>query len=239
MRVLVNYTPRGQKPEDLEKHLNYIMDEKKTLGKYIYCYRCNKEDPLSDMKFVKKLYGKDRGRQYISYMQSFMSYDEVTPEQVMRLGIQMAKFFKDYQSVTCVHVDTDRIHYHTIVNPVNLTNGKKLRLGAKCFYEFWHYGVDVYNEQNLPWEIDDDRIHDWLDYTTRNADAFHEEVVDLAVRIIENSDNGELSLSAGGYFDNGILFHEVPYSEEYDLPEDSGFISPITYFDDEGNVINT
>ena len=54
MRVLVNYTPRGQKPEDLEKHLNYIMDEKKTLGKYIYCYRCNKEDPLSDMKFVKK-----------------------------------------------------------------------------------------------------------------------------------------------------------------------------------------
>lgn len=219
MRILKNCTRPKQTTDDLREKLDYIKDTNKTLDKFIYCRDCSKENTFQDMMFVKKLHKNYGGRQFLHYIFSFKADDPTTPEECMRFGINLSKFFSGYQVCVCTHLDTDNLHLHTIVNSVHPESGRKVRFGPQQFYELWQYAYDLYGEMHLPPDITDERMQYWLkrfkspiDFYTGNGE--------------DEIDHNEYNLS--------LKYIQPEFEPVYILNSDivvtsEGFIRPIVY----------
>jgi len=68
---------------------------------------------------------------FYQFVQSFSPEEEVTPEEVHAIGLELAqRLFPDFEVVVATHVDTDHLHSHLIVNSVSCTTGHKLHQNA-------------------------------------------------------------------------------------------------------------
>lgn len=78
------------------------------------------------MKFVKKLYGKEKGILAFHGYQSFKE-GEVTPEIAHEIGVRLAEemWGDRFQVVVSTHLNTDNIHNHFVINSVSFKDGYK------------------------------------------------------------------------------------------------------------------
>ena len=115
--------------DDLYAALSYAENDRKTDRKmYVSGINCSKQNAYAEMVAVQRRFGF-RGK-VVGYhgIQSFRE-GEVTPEQAFEIGKATArKMWGDrYQVLVAVHLNTDNVHCHFVVNPVSFKDGTKFQ----------------------------------------------------------------------------------------------------------------
>ena len=122
-------TDRRYLDDDLYAALSYAENDSKTDRKmYVSGINCSKQNAYAEMIAVQRRFGL-RGK-VVGYhgIQSFAA-GEVTPEQAFEIGKATArKMWGDkYQVLVTVHLNTDNLHCHFVVNPVSFKDGAKFQ----------------------------------------------------------------------------------------------------------------
>ena len=108
----------------LANALQYAGKQEKAL--YISSQNCTTTNTYSEWEKTRNQYKKNNGRLAHHFIQSFSPTENVTPEQVHQMGLELAKrCFPDYQVLICTHIDRNHLHNHIIVNSCNINNGLK------------------------------------------------------------------------------------------------------------------
>ena len=115
--------------EDLCAALCYAWNDDKTDRKmFVGGINCSAQNAYAEMIAVQRRFGL-RGK-VVGYhgIQSFRE-GEVTPEQAFAIGKETArKMWGDrYQVLVTVHLNTDNVHCHFVVNPVSFKDGSKFK----------------------------------------------------------------------------------------------------------------
>ncbi len=114
--------------------LAYVKRKDKTLWgdrQLVTGWNCVAQSVYEEMMTTKRRYGKADGRMFYQFVQSFSPEEEVAPEEVHAIGLELAqKLFPDFEVVVATHVDADHLHSHLIVNSVSWKDGRKLHQNA-------------------------------------------------------------------------------------------------------------
>ena len=115
--------------DDLYAALSYAENDNKTDRKmYVGGINCSKQNAYAEMIAVQRRFGL-RGK-VVGYhgIQSFRE-GEVTPEQAFEIGKATARrmWGDKYQVLVTVHLNTDNLHCHFVVNPVSFKDGTKFQ----------------------------------------------------------------------------------------------------------------
>ena len=114
--------------------MRYTQQDEKTLWegqRLVSGWNCTAQSALSEMQLTKERYRKTDGRQYYHFVQSFSEQDDLTPQEVHTIGLELAqREFPDFEVLVATHIDTDHLHNHLVVNSVSFQNGKKLHQSA-------------------------------------------------------------------------------------------------------------
>ena len=112
----------------------YTQQKEKTLweGQRLVTGRnCTAQSALSEMQLTKERYRKTDGRQYYHFVQSFAETDDLTPQEALAIGLELAqREFPDFEVLVATHIDTDHLHNHLVVNSVSFQDGHKLHQSA-------------------------------------------------------------------------------------------------------------
>ncbi len=75
------------------------------------------------MQTVKKMYGKQGGREHIHFCISFKG--KLNADTIFFISEEVSKIFDGFQVLFAVHTNTKNYHSHFIINTVNFETGKK------------------------------------------------------------------------------------------------------------------
>ena len=112
---------------DLYATLTYAGNDEKTDKQiYVDAINCPKQRAYQAMMAVKRRFGKLGGNVAYHGYQSFQT-GEVTPEEALAIGRETAyRMWGDkYQVLVTVHLNTDNLHCHFVVNSVSYKDGSK------------------------------------------------------------------------------------------------------------------
>ena len=121
--------PRGQTRGGMSAVLQYVMKEGKTAYQnrhLVTGVNCQANSCCTEFISTKLQYGKDDGRMYYHFVQSFHPEEPVTPELAHQIALELAQQWKDYEVIVATHTDREHIHSHFIVNSVSFQTGRKL-----------------------------------------------------------------------------------------------------------------
>ena len=108
--------------------IEYITKQEKTKG-LVSTFNCygDKKNIIAQFQYTRQIFGKDKGVLVHHYCHSFSPDDDVTPEQVHKLTLDLMQKIagNDFQYVIATHSDKDHIHSHIVINSVNMLTGKK------------------------------------------------------------------------------------------------------------------
>ena len=115
--------------DDLYAALRYTENDNKTDRQiFVGSINCSKQNTYAEMIAVQRRFGL-RGK-VVGYhgIQSFRE-GEVTPEEAFEIGKETARrmWGDRYQVLVTVHLNTDNIHCHFVVNPVSFKDGSKFQ----------------------------------------------------------------------------------------------------------------
>lgn len=107
----------------------YIVNPEKTeQGIYVQSYMCsqNPDQAEKDFLHIRNTVGTGRSKILAQHLYQSFPHGEVTPEQALELGKELAdKLLKgQYQYVLAVHTDKEHVHCHIVFNNTNFVNGK-------------------------------------------------------------------------------------------------------------------
>ena len=106
--------------------LNYVMKEEKTEQKLLSCLNCTPDMVQEQMEFTKRLWGKNGGRTYKHFVQSFAPEENIDPVQAHQIACQLAASRPEWQDFA-THEDKKHIHTHFVVNSVSCVDGHKIQ----------------------------------------------------------------------------------------------------------------
>ncbi len=115
--------------DDLYNALSYVENDDKTDRQiYVDTINCSKRNAYGEMVAVQKRFGS-RGE--IVAWHGFQSFaeGEVTPDEAFEIGKETARrmWGDKYQVVVTVHLNTDNLHCHFIVNPISFKDGSRFQ----------------------------------------------------------------------------------------------------------------
>lgn len=117
--------------QSLSKVLNYV-----TRSAIIDGYAVDPRYAYQQMKMIKKASHKEDGVQLKHFIIAF-SHEEafnVSMDDLMDLGFQIGSFFREYQMVYAVHLDSSHLHLHCVMNTVSFLTGHKYSNGHSDFW---------------------------------------------------------------------------------------------------------
>ncbi len=128
---------KAQSGSALNRVLTYAAQEKKTAWKdhrLVTGHNCVAQSAYDEMMTTKRRFQKSDGRLFYQFVQSFSPAENVTPEEVHAIGLELAqKLFPEFEVVVATHVDADHLHNHLIINSVSWKDGRKLHQNATDF----------------------------------------------------------------------------------------------------------
>ena len=114
--------------------LRYVQQEEKTTWedrRLVSGWNCTAQSVCSEMQLTKERFHKTDGRQYYHFVQSFDKQDDLSPQEVHAMGLELAqREFSNFEVLVATHVDTGHLHNHLVVNSVSFQDGKKLHQSA-------------------------------------------------------------------------------------------------------------
>ena len=109
--------------------LRYTQQDEKTLWegqRLVTGWNCTAQSACTEMRLTKERYRKTDGRQYYHFVHSFAEADDLTPQEVHAIALELARReFPNFEVLVATHIDTDHLHSHLIVNSVSFQDGKK------------------------------------------------------------------------------------------------------------------
>ena len=75
------------------------------------------------------------GPRFYHYVQSFSPDEDVSPETVHEIGLELAKAFGNREVLVATHIDKEHLHNHFVVNAYDLDTGIKLRANLDLLCE--------------------------------------------------------------------------------------------------------
>ena len=134
--------------DDLYNALSYVENDDKTDRQiYVDTINCSKRNAYGEMVAVQKRFGS---RGDIVAWHGFQSFaeGEVTPEEAFEIGKETARrmWGDKYQVVVTVHLNTDNLHCHFVVNPISFIGGSRFQ-------------NKIYNHRRLR-EVSDEICHE-------------------------------------------------------------------------------
>lgn len=114
--------------------LDYTMQDMKTVTdgkKFVSGINCTPASAYTEFRNTKRLYGKEDGRLFYHFVQSFSIGENITPETAHDIALRFAeetKKFHGFEIVVSTHCDRDHIHSHFVLNSVNAETGKKFHI---------------------------------------------------------------------------------------------------------------
>ena len=143
--------------------LRYTTQDSKTRTddseKLVTGVNCNADSAYTEFCNTKKLYGKQDGRQYYHFVQSFDVDENISPQLAHEIALRFAsetEKFNGFEIVVSTHCDRDHIHSHFVMNSVNAENGKKFHINESEVEELMEqsdklcleYGLSVVEKSN-------------------------------------------------------------------------------------------
>ena len=114
--------------------LHYVQQEEKTTWedrRLVSGWNCTARSAYDEMRLTKERFDKTDGRQYYHFVQSFDKQDDLSPQEVHAMGLELAqREFPNFEVLVATHVDTGHFHNHLVVNSVSFQDGKKLHQSA-------------------------------------------------------------------------------------------------------------
>ena len=122
-------TPKECLDKDLYSALRYAENDNKTDRQvFVGGINCSAQNAYTETIAVQRRFGM-KGK-VVAYhgIQSFKS-DEVTPEEAFEIGKETARrmWGDRYQVLVTVHLNTDNLHCHFVVNPCSFKDGSKFK----------------------------------------------------------------------------------------------------------------
>lgn len=135
----------------MKRVINYVTRHDKTDESLIYTHLCDKDTTYDDFVQVKQMYGKESGRQYIHFVQSFSPDEDITPETANEIAQRLITHpvFKGFQILIATHTDTPHIHTHFVINSVNSETGLKWQLSPEELQSIKDYSDELCREYGL------------------------------------------------------------------------------------------
>lgn len=116
MKGLISYCTQDKKVYDR-------LSENRLVGGV----NCDGENAFTEFMVTKKSYGKVKGTNFYQYVQSFSPSEDITPEQVHKIGLEFAeKAWQGHEVLVTTHSDADHLHNHFVINSVSFETGLKL-----------------------------------------------------------------------------------------------------------------
>ena len=155
MAIVKDVNVNGKTVFDTHNLLVYLTDHLKTGGgKYVAGLGFITNNYLDELQAVKVANQKTAGRQFrqITIVPS-PAGSKLSHEQYMEMGQEIAQYYyiQGYQVLVTMHIDTDTIHFHLMLNSVNFRTGKMFsqskselnRFKLHCNHVFDKYGLDL------------------------------------------------------------------------------------------------
>ena len=125
---------RGGGSGALGSVLRYVQQGEKTTWEdrqLVSGWNCTAQSVCSEMQLTKEHFHKTEGRQYYHFVQSFDKQDDLSPQEIHAMGLELARReFPNFEVLVATHVDTEHLHNHLVVNSVSFQDGKKLHQSA-------------------------------------------------------------------------------------------------------------
>ena len=144
-------TPKEYLDEDLFAALRYVKNDSKTDRQvFVGGINCSKQNAYAEMVAVQRRFGMHGKVVGYHGIQSFAA-GEVTPEEAFEIGKKTARrmWGDRYQVLVTVHLNTDNVHCHFVVNPVSFKDGQKFRNKIGDHKELRKISDDVCREHGL------------------------------------------------------------------------------------------
>ncbi|MCR4609902.1 MAG: relaxase/mobilization nuclease domain-containing protein [Eubacterium sp.] len=105
--------------------IRYVSDKNEGL-RFVTGINCTPEGATKKMVYTRKMFGEKGNRVLWHGYQSFAP-GESTPEQVHRMGVELAeKLWGDrFEVVVATHLDRAHLHNHMVINATSFIDGKK------------------------------------------------------------------------------------------------------------------
>ena len=145
LKRVQEYALDRDKMTDLKSVLDYAKNSDKTEHQYYMTgINCSADTAYQEFSDTKAYYGKEGG--LLAY-HGYMSFrpGECTADEAMKIGTEFAKrmWGDKYQVVVSVHLNTECLHCHFVVNSVSFKDGTKLRDNEKNWNYFKHTADDI------------------------------------------------------------------------------------------------
>lgn len=90
------------------------------------------DECIKQMKYIKMIWGKTKGRQIRHFILSFSHQNEyISPEELIQLGKEIAIYYElYYQTIWAIHTRPN-YHIHFAVNTVSYQDGRMYREGRE------------------------------------------------------------------------------------------------------------
>lgn len=127
--------------------IHYIFDSQKAA----YIGGCNinsTQTAAVEMTQVAIAFGKNSGKRLRHSIVSFDQSEYITPERANDYAQRIVQHYApEYQIVYAVHVNTDEVHIHMVMNQISFLDGHRYGGKKKDYYDFMRH---IRNITHLP-----------------------------------------------------------------------------------------
>ena len=130
----VNFIPESnQSISAMKAVIDYCLQNKKVADedsgrRLVGGVNCNGENSFTEFMVTKNAHKKKGGITFYHYVQSFSPKENVTAEQVHKIGLEFAeKAWPGHEVLVTTHTDAEHLHNHFVINSVHYESGNKLR----------------------------------------------------------------------------------------------------------------
>lgn len=152
----VNFIPESnQSVSAMKAVIDYCLQQKKVADedsgrRLVSGINCNGENAFTEFMVTKNTYKKTGGITFYQYVQSFSPKENVTAEQVHKIGLEFAeKAWPGYEVLVATHTDAEHLHNHFVINSVHYENSSKLRQNPGTLTRLRTLSDSICNEHGL------------------------------------------------------------------------------------------
>ena len=130
----VSFIPESrQSISAMKAVIDYCLQQKKVADeesgrRLVSGVNCNGENAFTEFMATKTAHRKKNGMNFYHYVQSFSPNENISAEQVHKIGLEFAeKAWPGHEVLVTTHTDAEHLHNHFVINSVHYENGRKLR----------------------------------------------------------------------------------------------------------------